>query len=243
MRTATLALTVAILAAMGPLARAQGLPPQGIMCAHEGLTEEEAHGAAMNSLSVDIDDGPDVRALLVFVRFRDDPIDPYWWPGTGAERDLPFFAESILAPDAASITQSDSSLSRYFYEQSRTSPTATPQLRVYGDIYPRNGQGQPETYVTEHDNSYYHSTSGRGYGYLTQEILDSLVTVPGFDIGDYDANADGVLDHLFLVIRSEEKHISRDPQNGVVGYSGCSLLDASNCGVSVLNGRPAPYLR
>lgn len=238
MRPVTVPLALVLISiTLAPAPRAQHLPQPGFVCAHD----EEPGGVPQGSAVGSIDDGPDVRALLVLVKFRDDDFafTNRGWPLYPDPRQLPPFATSILAPDAASITQSDSSLSRFFYEQSKISPGAPGQLRVFGDIYPRNAQGQPEVYVTKHDNDYYHSVNGGGYGYLTKEILDSLVTVPGFDIADYDLNEDGVLDHLFLVIRNEEL---KSPDT-LVTYSGCSSLDAHNCGNTPLHGRPVPILQ
>ncbi len=86
---------------------------------------------------------------------------------------------------------------------------------------PQDAQHRPYVYVTQHPNAWYHRTNGRGYGSLTQEVLTALAAQPGFDFADYDANGDGELDELWLVIRSEAAHRAR---GGPVGYSGCANL-------------------
>lgn len=67
MRLATAALVLTLFTTLALAPRAQE-PPPGFVCAHA----EEPDGAFGGSSVVDIDDGPDVRALLVLVRFRDD---------------------------------------------------------------------------------------------------------------------------------------------------------------------------
>jgi hypothetical protein len=153
-----------------------------------------------------------LRALVVFVRFDGDDTWGPEWPNADAAgnpiptRRLPPFARDILAPTpeaVAATTPEDSSLSAYFYWQSRNGPRGPHVL--FGDVWPRNAQGEPEVYVTApgRPNHYYHRDAGRGYGYLTQEILDALTASPGFDIGDYDHNQDRVVDHLFLVVKQD----------------------------------------
>ena len=209
---------------------AQTLPAEAAWC---GTTTPEG------GPSTHVQDGPVVRALLVLVRFPDDPIEdavynrvPGW--NTGSNRHtLPGFATTLLAPTQAAITSSDSSISRYYYEQSKLTSTGPGQLQFFGEVWPRDGAGQPYVYVAQHNNNWYHAASGKGYGYLTQEILDFLDTQPGFDIGNFDLNNDGWLDEMILLVRSEERHRAR---GGTLTYSGCATLD----GCFELEGSPGP---
>jgi hypothetical protein len=164
-----------------------------------------------------------VHALLVLIRFRDDPdtdADAFvpGWPAADRAA-LPAFAPVLLATSPEDLPGPDSSLSAYFYEQSRTAPGVPGRQRITGEIQPRDAAGQPVVYVTQYPNAWYHAP--RGYGALTREVLDALVAQPGFDLADYDADGDGELDELWLVIRSEQAHRAR---GGPVRYSGCANL-------------------
>ncbi len=195
-----------------------------------GVPESASNSAAP---LVDIDDGPIVRALLVFVRFRDDDqAGVGGWPLYADSTQLPPDALNLLAPTLADIPNSPSTLSRYYYDQSRTADGVS-HLQVYGDVFPLNAAGQPVTYVTQHENSWYYSTTSngsRGYSTLTKEILDYLHADPRFDIANYDQdgigqNGDGVLDHLFLVIRTDKSKKGPGQEAGSIYYSGCSSLN------------------
>lgn len=193
------------------------LLPGTLLAQHYDCAEEV--GLTRITSSVEIDDGPSIRALLVYVKFADDTTPGRdGWPLYTNPEDLPTFADGILAPDSASISSTDSTLSRFYYDQSKATSTADPQLFLYGDILPTDGSGNPIVYVTDHDNDWYHRSSGRGYGYLTEEVLDYLVNVEGIDIGDYDVNDDGYLDHIFLIIRHEEAEISYSGASNLGGY-------------------------
>lgn len=51
-----------------------------------------------------------------------------------------------------------------------------------------------------------------------RDILDSLVTVPGFDIGHYNRNGDELLDHLFLVVKADFRLVGRGGIAELDGY-------------------------
>ena len=179
-----------------------------------------------------------LRALLVVVRFAGDTSSGPEWPDSTADgrpippRQLPPFARDLLAPTPEAVartTPQDSSLSAYFYWQSKHGPRGPHVL--FGDVWPRNARGEPEVFLSPHPASYYHrdQPERRGYGHLTADVLDSLVTVPGFDIGDYDYNRDGVVDHVFMVVK-------RDPAFRQQGW-------ASLAGHEVAAARPQRTLR
>lgn len=179
----------------------------------------------------------EMRALVVFVQFRDDDYDEpgmaaRGWPLTRDPRQLPRFANDLLAPDYASMAASEASLSRYFYDQSRHSADQPGRFLLLGDILPRNSAGEPIVYITERPNAYYHRENGRGYGHLVQEVLDNIFIGGGVDPADYDVNNDGVLDHLFMIVRTERRHTAR---GGDVSYSGSSHLG----GYGSLGGTPS----
>lgn len=170
-----------------------------------------------------------VAMLMVLVRFQDDnhgDCGAWWcheerWPhldlfGTGdviPRTRLPDWAPKLLESDPARINNQqlslqDSSLSAYYYWQSRTGP-AGPHV-LYGDVW-------PEVYITEHANRGYYSrrdsmgTSVRrksGFGYLTAEMLDNLVE-DGLDLGRYDHNQDGVVDQIMMIIRRDSLYMGQ----------------------------------
>lgn len=154
----------------------------------------------------------ETRALIVFIQFADDEdagdpcLDERGWP-LGA--DLPAFANTLLA-DSPTPPFADSTLTAYFYQLSGQ------QFTFYGDVYPR-------VIETWHPRKYYHRTSRRGYGHLTEEILDRIDGE--VDFRSYDTNpVDGVVDQLFLIVRSDED----------ATFTGVARLD----GADALNGRP-----
>ena len=87
-----------------------------------------------------------VHALLVFVRFSDDLVVETGvvpgWPAAD-RRALPPFATTLLATSPEDIPSSDSSLSRYFFEQSRTEPGRPGRLRLTGKVHPQDASGRP----------------------------------------------------------------------------------------------------
>ena len=164
-----------------------------------------------------------VAMLIVLVRFQDDnwgDCGQWWchlkqWPhidlfgsGEAIPRSfLPDWAPTLLERDpervnAEYLSLQDSSLSAYYYWQSIAGPSGPHVL--YGDVW-------PEVYVTERSNRDYYNrrdsmgTTVRrpsGFGYLTEELLDNLVD-SGLDLGRYDHNRDGVVDHIMMLIRRD----------------------------------------
>ena len=167
-----------------------------------------------------------LRALVVFVMFRDDdePDDAALnyrdWPLFDDPSRLPFFAPYLLA-STPTPPFPDSSLTQYLYQQSQG------RFVLYGDVY-------DSVLVSLQPEAAYHAPHG-GYGHLTTEILEHL-DAQGFDFSQYDHNGDGQLDYLFLTIRRDSK---RDDKTFV--YTGISCLDA-RCGGGITAGRPRDTL-
>lgn len=167
-----------------------------------------------------------LRALVVFVKFRDDdePGDAAVtyrdWPLFDDPRTLPPFAQRLLAPTPTPPFP-DSSLTQYFYQQSQG------RFVLYGDVY-------DSVMVSRQPEAAYHAPRG-GYGHLTAEILDRLDAL-GVDFSRYDHNRDGQLDYLFLTIRRDAK---RDDKTFT--YTGISCLDA-RCGGGITAGGPSDAL-
>ena len=167
-----------------------------------------------------------LRALVVFVMFRDDDtpddagVNYRDWPLFDDPATLPHFAPHLLAPTPTPPFP-DSSLTQYFYQQSLG------RFVLYGDVY-------DSVMVSLRPEAAYHAPNG-GYGFLTAEILDRL-DAQGVDFSRYDHNEDGLLDYLFLTIRRDSK---RDDKTFV--YTGISCLDAL-CGGGITAGRPRERL-
>ncbi|ARA93460.1 hypothetical protein AWN76_010025 [Rhodothermaceae bacterium RA] len=149
-------------------------------------------------------EGP-FRALVVFVRFQDDTsaegCAPAWqqWPDPDA---LPAVAPHLLAADP-SPPFADSSLTAYFYRQSQG------RFVLYGDVFPR-------VVVTRHPEATYgirDARSAQALGRLSREVLDAID--PEVDFRRYDANRDGYVDHVFVILRRNRQPIS---------WSGYSIL-------------------
>ena len=250
--------------------QAQSVPE--FECGGDGLTEIERLSLAP------VEYGPEVRALVVLIRFRDDdtgsdpwiPIDspyrgwPYWLldesgdpvlDGNGDPipadfETLPNFGHGLIAPSVQAITDSDSTMSAYFYEQSKAGPNGPAQFLLWGDVLPTDGpswdQGDPIVYVTKHDNEWYHNNPldpdslRRGYGYLTKEVLDHLVYEQGLDLGNYNLNpeTDDIVDQIFMIVRAEE----RDHYSGVsnLAYMVASGLSGIPPGTSEGLWYPSP---
>lgn len=181
-------------------AAAQELP-NGYLCAYEGPSGPAPAVTATPNL------GPygEHRALVVLVRFRDDVVDDTLnftgWPVSAVQ--TPAFAYGLLDTSDAPATFRDSTLTRYYYEQS-VQPNGD-ALVFYGDVY-------PEVIVTDTvETAYYRydlsgCTAGGcpsqvgGYGFLTQEVLDRI-DASGFDFSQYDRNADGKIDYVYVMVR------------------------------------------
>jgi hypothetical protein len=129
-----------------------------------------------------------LRALVVFARFQDDT-SPHSrdWPAD--RRAAPEFAADLLAPSPNPSTFPDASLTRYLHDQSNGLFT------VFGAAY-------PSVVVTTRPEEYYRSA---GWGHLTQDVLDQLDRDPSFSFADFDANGDGFVDYLFLIIRKDNQ--------------------------------------
>lgn len=156
-------------------------------------------------------DSDTIKVLIVFVMFSDDnsPDDPtvYYrgWPLFEDRSRLPLSAPHLLSssPDPPFV---DSTLSAYYYVQSGG------RLILYGDVHPR-------TIVSSEPEAAYHAPSG-GYGRLAQDVIRQLDR-QGVDFADYDHDRDGVLDHLFIVLRGDSAKDSRR-----ITWTGASCLDA-----------------
>jgi M6 family metalloprotease-like protein len=133
----------------------------------------------------------EVRALVVWVRFADD-VAVHENPSTEAARDwmepdsLPEFANEIISP----TVNQPSGLTQYFLDQSRG------QLRLTGRSF-------PEVVVAAHNELDYRQADGTlDQARLTQEILEHIDLDPRIDLREFDADYDGFLDYLFVVVRS-----------------------------------------
>lgn len=150
------------------------------------------------------------RALVAFVRFRDDttvyhnactPAEHAWRQPDA----LPAFAHDLLATTPHPPFP-ESSLTDYFYRQSQG------RFTLYGTVYPR-------VLVTDHDEQTYRRSASSDLldiRTLTKELLDRMNA--DLDLGAYDANDDGYLDQVFFVLR-KRRHLSLSG-----GGAGCSFI-------------------
>ncbi|MDX1438378.1 MAG: hypothetical protein R3284_00605 [Rubricoccaceae bacterium] len=188
-----------------------------------------------------------VAMLIVMVRFQDD----YWgdcgewwchlqhwphadWGVTGEEiprTRLPYWPATFLEKTPEDVREenlsfADSSMSAYFYWQSRLG-SGGPHI-LYGDVW-------PEVYVTERPNRAYYNRrdsmgvevrQNSGFGVLTKEMLDNLVH-EGLDLGNYDHDRDGVVDHIMMIFRRDSLYRQQGwaVLNGVYKASGTPDLD------------------
>jgi hypothetical protein len=152
------------------------------------------------------------RALVVLVRFRDDTVDDTvnftGWPVSAVA--APAFAYGLVDTSSNPAAFGDSSLTRYFYDQS-LQPNGQ-ALTFYGDVY-------PEVIETDLDEADYYNVDlrqcaaaastcppqPRGFGHLTAEVLDRI-DLAGFDFSQYDQGGpngvpDGVIDYLYIMVR------------------------------------------
>jgi hypothetical protein len=164
-----------------------------------------------------------LKVLVVFVKFADDdvPGNPVLrsrdWPLYSDPRRLPTSARSLLSP-SPDPPFADSTLTAYFHQQSMG------RLVLFGDVY-------PQTIVSQGPEAEYHNPAG-GYGKLTAEVL-TAIDREGLDFSDYDYNGDGLVDHIFIILRGDSEKDSRR-----IAWTGASCLDA-RCA----NGPPVgPYM-
>ncbi len=135
-----------------------------------------------------------MRAIIAFVRFRDDDIVESGCMTRAKEawRDpdvLPTVAHQLLS-SSPKPPFADSTLTAYFYQQSRG------RFVLHGGSYPR-------VIVTEKDESAYRSGSSRvlDRGAITQEVLRRMDEDSAFDLSEFDADGDGRIDYLFILLR------------------------------------------
>lgn len=158
----------------------------------------------------------EVRALVVFVRFADDgrtgdgcaeggPM----WP---AHADRPVFAAGLLSPTPGGIAP-DSSLTALFRHAS------SGRFELYGSAF---------GHVTRHPESHYFPFDAINLDRraLTLEILAALRD-DGVPLADYDANGDGWLDQLIVVVRSFHPARGLARCTLVGGTAGCASGEAS----------------
>ncbi len=198
-----------------------------------GTTRPAARSRRAGSPSIAFEDS--VHALVVFVRFSDDTAPAPEWPIAGpAGSRVPGWALDLVKEDPAEVTDAmgldDPSLSAYFYWQSRGGP-AGPHV-LTGEVWPRVG-GRPVVYTPAGPSVAYQAGRGTGYGYLVAEVFEALDADPAFDAARFDANRDGELDHLMLVVR-------RDPSVAVTG--GVASLSGVNSPAARTFGRPSATL-
>lgn len=161
-------------------------PPAQLDPAVVGRHEAAPHAAIPTS--------GQVRALVAFVRFRDDKVVEGGCM-TRARREwedpdaLPAIANHILSP-SPEPPFADSTLTAYFYRQSRG------RFLIYGESY-------PHLIVTEQDERAYARGKSRvlDRNALTREVLRRVDDDPDFDLSEFDADGDGRIDYLFIVLR------------------------------------------
>ncbi|MEM0963556.1 MAG: hypothetical protein AAGK21_13585, partial [Bacteroidota bacterium] len=177
-----------------------------------------------------------VHALVVFVRFSDDTGPAAEWAieETAGGEAIPDWGRDLVKGHPAEVNTAmslwDRSLSAYWFWQSQGGES--PHV-LTGETWPQS-DGAPHVYVPRRPSAGYAAGRGQGYGYLVEEVLDTLATNPSFDIGRFDANRDGELDHLMLIVR-------RDPAVPVVGGV-AALQGVSNARVRT-RGAPSRSLR
>lgn len=169
------------------------------------------------------------RALVIYVRFRDDIGPSREWPVTLTSP--PAFADDLIAPTPNPASFPPESVTRFYHDQS----DPTNPLIIYGDTY-------PEVVVSDHDEFHYYQRDAdgnlqeSGYGVLTQEVLEEVD--PDVDFTQYDRNGDGEIDYVIIVVRANPEGFCYDPRpscptttnrpGAAATFSGVSSLQAES---------------
>lgn len=215
--------------------RAEEPDPPDQVAAAAGTHGDEAPAGARAAAR----DQPDVtpagewRALMVFVRFRDDTSTSdcsrglQEWPVSQA---MPRLADYVLARTPAGPFP-DSSLTAYYHQQSRGLFT------LYGDSF---------GYVTREPEVAYRRGQSEfiDRSRLTREILEHLSGE--IDFSQYDRKGDGHIDYLFVVLRNtnhlvivQNRFISGISSVGLNVREGDDLLQ----GMRMHGSRSGSYIR
>jgi len=132
----------------------------------------------------------ETRALVIWMRFSDDMRD-LSGAATEAQRDwavpdrLPRLAHEVLSTSA----RRPRGLTEYFLSQSQGKFKLT-------------GRSYPSVIVSEAPEVDYLTRNGTlDQGRLTKELLDHINADPRFDLEDFDADRDGFIDYVFVVVR------------------------------------------
>jgi M6 family metalloprotease-like protein len=160
-----------------------------------------------SSKSVPVPSSGHVHAVVVFVRFADDTVEA---AGSSSRARawrspdrLPDFAHRLLSSTPVPPFREET-LTDYFYRQSRG------RLVLYGDAYPM-------VVTVRSQSEYVPDVPGcLDLHRLTGDVLHAVNGDPGFDLAKYDADEDGFLDYVYLVVRGME---AANFLNGAAGYS------------------------
>lgn len=177
------------------------------------------------------------RALVVFVRFQEDSL--VWDGCTPASHNwdvpdrLPRIGSRLLSPTPEPPFPVES-LTAFFYQQSAG------RFVLFGDVY-------PEVVVARLDPA----AAAYTLAGLTRSILTEIDDDPRVDLSAYDHDADGFLDHIFFILRSDPVGLFPGGVAGVsvIGYSSdepefgsdptdLKRLDKSASGSYVIYQRP-----
>jgi hypothetical protein len=148
-----------------------------------------------------------VRTVIVFVRFADDTGEASGvHTGLGAWRSpnrLPDFAPRLLSATPVPPFK-EQTLTDYFYQQSQG------RFVLYGDAY-------PEVVTVQSESEYVPDLPGcLDLHRLTGDVLHAVNSDPNFDLAKYDADEDGFLDYVYIIVRKVE---SANFFHGAAGYS------------------------